>query len=246
MTTSAYSGQWMSRLLIIAVAIWFSIVAEAQQKQPGAEQLGMALEYFQSGKYHESLLIFQNLDKRYKLNPRFRAYMGLCYYYEWNYKKSAEYFDTVLPALKGLAPHELSVYYYAAGESYFQMQQYSRALPYYQDDLAVCYNQEKGDVYYRIGLCHMFAGEWQEAYDSYTRAETCYRRYRAPEGLEARMAQISNMKNGCMRGITENIDQERSRMLRKSGETTDTDHNPDDSNVMSPWDSMVIGPFPVE
>ena len=92
----------------------------------------------------------------------------------------------------------------------------------------------------------MFAGEWQEAYDSYTRAETCYRKYRAPEGLEARMAQINNMKNGCMRGITENIDQERSRMLRKSGESTDTEERPAGSEGMSPWDSMVISPFPGE
>lgn len=102
------------RLLLASLLMVFAIGAAAQQTQPDTEQLGKALEYFQDGKYHESLLIFQGLDKRYKLNPRFRAYIGLCYYKEWNYKKAVEYFDRVLPLLGGLAPHELSVYYYAA------------------------------------------------------------------------------------------------------------------------------------
>lgn len=75
--------------------------AAAQQKATDADRLGMALEYFQSAKYHEALLIFQKLDKQYKLNPRFKAYMALCYYYEWDYKKAVGYFDKVLPLLGG-------------------------------------------------------------------------------------------------------------------------------------------------
>ena len=226
---------------VLSVACPFAALA---QQSEGSERLGMALEYFQTGKYHEALIIFQKLDKQYKLNPRFRAYIGLCYYYEWDYKTAVEYFDKVLPLLGGLAPHELSVYYYAAGESYFQMQQYAKALPYYEKDLTVCYNQEKGDVCYRIGLCHMFAGEWQKAYDSYSAAETYYTEYRDTKPLEARLAQIENMKNGCMNGISKNIDKERSRMLNGSDTTIKEDDA--DSKGFSPWESITLSPFILE
>lgn len=226
---------------VLSVACPFAALA---QQSEGSERLGMALEYFQTGKYHEALIIFQKLDKQYKLNPRFRAYIGLCYYYEWDYKTAVEYFDKVLPLLGGLTPHELSVYYYAAGESYFQMQQYAKALPYYEKDLTVCYNQEKGDVCYRIGLCHMFAGEWQKAYDSYSAAETYYTEYRDTKPLEARLAQIKNMKNGCMNGISKNIDKERSRMLNGSDTTVRDDDA--DGKDFSPWESITLSPFTLE
>lgn len=226
---------------VLSVACPFAALA---QQSEGSERLGMALEYFQTGKYHEALIIFQKLDKQYKLNPRFRAYIGLCYYYEWDYKAAVKYFEKVLPLLGGLAPHELSVYYYAAGESYFQMQQYAKALPYYEKDLTVCYNQEKGDVCYRIGLCHMFAGEWQKAYDSYSAAETYYTEYRDTKPLEARLAQIENMKNGCMNGISKNIDKERSRMLNGSDTTVRDDDA--DGKDFSPWESITLSPFTLE
>ena len=226
---------------VLSVACPFAALA---QQSEGSERLGMALEYFQTGKYHEALIIFQKLDKQYKLNPRFRAYIGLCYYYEWDYKTAVKYFEKVLPLLGGLAPHELSVYYYAAGESYFQMQQYAKALPYFEKDLTVCYNQEKGDVCYRIGLCHMFAGEWQKAYDSYSAAETYYTEYRDTKPLEARLAQIENMKNGCMNGISKNIDKERSRML--NGSDTTIKDNDADSKGFSPWESITLSPFILE
>ena len=50
---------------------------------PDKEQLTIALEYFSSGKYIEARNILTRLDKRYKLNPRFKAYIGLCFYYTW-------------------------------------------------------------------------------------------------------------------------------------------------------------------
>lgn len=239
---SSIKGLWLRILASIFLAA-IPFVSEAQQSSPDTDKLGMALEYFQTGKYHESLIIFQQLDKHYKLNPRFRAYIGLCYYHEWNYKKAVEYFDKVLPLLGGLAPHELSVYYYAAGESYFQMQKYDKALPYYQKDLKVCYNLEKGDVYYRIGLCHMFAKEWQQAYDSYSESEKFYKEYRDTTGLESRLAQIANMKNGCMHGISLIIDSERSQLLKSSSSSTNNEGE-HSSETESPWDSIVLQPFP--
>ncbi len=80
--------------------------ASAQTSDPDPVQLDKAVAYFNSGKYHEALLIFQQLDKRYKLNDRFRAYIGLCYYNEWEYKSATKYLDEVTPRLTMLAPHE--------------------------------------------------------------------------------------------------------------------------------------------
>ena len=77
-------------------------MAAPAQKHEDTERLGMALEYFTAGKYHESLLLFQKLDKSYRLNDRFKAYIGLCYYHEWDFKKAAEYLDKVLPNLSAL------------------------------------------------------------------------------------------------------------------------------------------------
>lgn len=234
-------------LLVAGVTVSCPIVAHAQtnnqqtsssvQRSIDTEQLGMALEYFQASKYHEALLIFQKLDKRYKLNPRFRAYIGLCYYYEWEYKKATGYFDTVLPALKGLSPHELSVYYYAAAESYFQLQQYDKALAYYLLDLDICYDRERGDVYYRLGLCHMFRKEWHKAYDCYTHAENYYHKYRDTTSLKARLAQIANMKNGCRPGIAHEIDIERSKMLHSTNQSS--------TPLSSPWEKIILKNPPI-
>lgn len=224
----------LSRILASLLLFFVVTVSYAQQQSDDTEQLGMALEYFQSGKYHESLLIFQRLDKKYKLNPRFRAYIGLCYYYEWDYKKAVTYFDKELPKLGGLSPHELSVYYYSAAESYFQMQRYDKALPYFEQDLKLCYDKEKGDVCYRIGLCYMFQKEWQKAYDYYTKAEDYYRQFRDVNDLEARLAQIATMKNGCKKGIAIIIDHERSELLQTAPQINPNGGSEAD-DYESPW-----------
>ena len=130
--------------------------ASAQSSDPDPVQLDKAVAYFNSGKYHEALLIFQQLDKRYKLNDRFRAYIGLCYYNEWEYKNATNYLDEVAPRLTVLAPHERSVYYFANAESHFQLQEYKPAISFYEQALTVCYDSEKGEIYYRLGLCYMF------------------------------------------------------------------------------------------
>ena len=109
------------RRLLLILLCFVSVSAFSQGKKADTEALGRALEYFQSQKYHEALLIFQRLDQSYKLNARYKAYIGLCYYYDWDYKKATEYFDTFLPKLDMLAPEERALYYYADGESHFQL-----------------------------------------------------------------------------------------------------------------------------
>ena len=137
-------------LLIILLLMVFAFCANAQprqrQKSEASEQLGMALDYFSSGKYHEALLIFSRLDKQYNLNPRFHAYMGVCQYYEWNYEEACKLLSEALPKLEGLAPHERSIYYFTCAESYFIREKYTEAIPYYEQHLNVCYENEKADA----------------------------------------------------------------------------------------------------
>ena len=128
-------------------------------RKADAEQLARALDYFSSEKFHECLILLQPLNRRYKLNPRYRAYLAVCLYYEWEYAEAIRLFDEVLPQLQGVAPHELSLYYWMDAESYFALQQYDRALPLYGKMLPLCRDNEKPDAYYRMGFCHLFAAE---------------------------------------------------------------------------------------
>lgn len=135
-------------------------------RKEDAEQLARALDYFASEKFHECLVLLQPLNRRYKLNPRYRAYLAVCLYYEWEYAEAIRLFDEVLPQLQGVAPHELSLYYWMDAESYFALQQYDRALPLYGKMLPLCRDNEKPDAYYRLGFCHLFAAESSEGSSS--------------------------------------------------------------------------------
>lgn len=210
--------------LLIATASL--LPAQAQPSDPDPVQLDKAIAYFTSAKYHEALLIFQRLDKRYKLNDRFRAYIGLCYYYEWDYKSAAQYLDEVIPRLGMLAPHERSVYYFAAAESHFNLKRYPAAITHYEKALEVCYDNEKGDIYYRLGLCHMFAENWQKAIDNYALAEQFYRRHRNTDDLKARLAQLQRMKAGCQARIDEQTRADSSTTAKAKTDSTVTVASP--------------------
>lgn len=194
------------RLCCILAFLCLSILSVlAQTTDPDPVLLDKAVAYFNSEKYHEALLIFQQLDKRYKLNDRFRAYIGLCYYNDWEYKSATKYLDEVTPRLTMLAPHERSVYYFANAESHFQLQEYKAAIPFYEQALTVCYDNEKGEIYYRLGLCYMFGSEWEKARDAYAHCEEFFRKYRSIPDVEARLTQAINMRKGCQAKINEKL-----------------------------------------
>ena len=183
-------------MLLLACLAVQPATAQRRQKSEDAEQLGRAIEYFSSGKYHEALLIFQKLDKAYDLNPRFKAYMGVCYYYEWDYEKSTQYFDAVVDSLGVYAPHERSFYYYADAESHFNLGHYKQCIPLYEKQLSVCYDNEKGDAWYKIGFCHMFLEDWEKAHEAFQNALSCYEQYRNTPDMKARITQIRKMLPG--------------------------------------------------
>ena len=122
-------------------------VSEVGQKQVDAEQLAKAIDYFTSKKYHECLLILQPLNKRYRLNPRYKAYLGVCYYYEWEYEQAIQLLDEAIPQLAGFAPQERSLYCWMDGESHFLLQRYKEAIPLYEQMLPICHDNERPDAY---------------------------------------------------------------------------------------------------
>lgn len=189
----------MRRFVLLFLAIIIPLAADAQrQKSAESEELGKALEYFSSGKYHEALILFGKLDKKFNLNPRFKAYIGVCYYYEWDYENACKYLNTALPDIENYAPHERSVYYYCNAESHFQLGKYKEAIPLYEKLLNVCFNNEKGDALYRLGFCYMFNEDWANARDYFSSAIAFYERFsEITPTLSARLQQIKNMVKGC-------------------------------------------------
>lgn len=181
-----------------------SFQVKKSDRKEDAEQLARALDYFASEKFHECLVLLQPLNRRYKLNPRYRAYLAVCLYYEWEYAEAIRLFDEVIPLLQGLAPHELSLYYWMDAESYFALQQYDRALPLYEKMLPLCRDNEKPDAYYRMGFCHLFAAEASGASNvERKKAKECfelslegYLKYRNTPNEKARIAQIRHMIGG--------------------------------------------------
>lgn len=183
-------------IILTTFAFALSTYSQIQNtyKNDASEQLGMAIDYFTSGKYHEALLIFSRLDKDFKLNPRFHAYMGVCQYYEWNFPEASKLLSESIPLLEGLAPHERSIYYYTCAESFFHQEKYAEAIPYYEQHLNVCYNNEKGDALYRIAFCYLFEGNNTVA-NEYFKSSLAY--YEQHDGSPAaRIVQLKNMING--------------------------------------------------
>ena len=146
----------MKKYVFIALLLLMVLPADAQrrQKSEDAEQLGRAMEYFSSGKYHEALLLFQKLDDEYELNPRFKAY------------------------------------------SHFNLGHYRKCIPLYEQQLQVCYDNEKGDSFYRIAFSYMFLEEWENALDNFNSALSYYQRYRNTPELKSRITQIQKMLPG--------------------------------------------------
>ena len=119
------------------------------------EKLNKAVDYFQSGKYHESIILFKQLERRFNLNYRFRAYMGVCYYYDHEYRLCDSIIGSVSDKLEVFAPHERSVYYYCAAVSSLETGKLKQAINYFEKTLLLCYDNEKGDILAHIAKCYL-------------------------------------------------------------------------------------------
>jgi len=187
-------------ICLLLIVISFMPAAAAQSK--ASEELGMAIEYFNSRKYHEALLKLEKLDKHYKLNPRYHAYMGVCYYYEWQYEKAILHLHHTIPLLTALNPHERSFYLYADAESHFCLAKYTEAIPLYEQMLNLCHNNEKADALYRIGFCYLLTKNKEKAYEYFTSALAYYKAFNDTPDTQGRISQLKNMMNGLQKELS--------------------------------------------
>ena len=177
--------------IILPTCIW---AQSKRQQNNDKELLAKAIDYYQGSKYHEALLFFEQLNSRYVLNPRFKAYMAVCYYHDNDFKKTSETLDTLLHSLTVFAPREQAVYYFINAESHFQEQNYKQALTNFEQGLPLSDNKEKGYIYYRIGFCHLFNEEWQLALNAFEQSLKSYNDNNLPNIHEQ---QTLNMILGC-------------------------------------------------
>ena len=191
--------------LAVAVAVACFVLllsgfARPFSKVSDKDSLGMALDYFQSGKYHEAILLFGKLDKGYRLNPRFKAYMGVCYFYEKDYTNACRCFDEAIPLLQSFAPHERSVYYYMAAQSLLMTERYAEAIPLYEEVLNVCYDNEKGDALFGMASCYEKMGDRATAREFYNSALLYYSRFNNANDKKENIAKIDSAMAGCQHG----------------------------------------------
>ena len=99
-------------IILLLLVLAFPQTSYSQTKYDNIsdkDKLNKAVDYFQSGKYHESIILFKQLEKRFNLNYRFRAYMGVCYYYDHEYRLCDSIISSVSDKLEVFAPPELSL-----------------------------------------------------------------------------------------------------------------------------------------
>lgn len=189
---------------VVAFLAFVSPALPSYSSQPtkqDAKDLSIALDYFQSGKYHEALLYLARLDSLYRLNPRFRAYTGLCYYYDNDHRHATKILDEVLPQLTAFSPTERSVYYRANADSHFQLGQLAQAAMSYDSLLVLCHDNEKAEAYFQLGYIRIQQQQWIDALNDLQSSLVYYRRYQ-PEA-KARISQIRNMIAGCCESINQ-------------------------------------------
>lgn len=156
----------MRRLIpYLYILLLFPLAVQAQ-KSKDSEVLGKAIEYFGGRKYHEAMLCFEKLSASYRLNPRFDAYLGVCYFKEQKYEKAAETLVRAIPSLEPFPPHERATYYYSCAESLFMLCRYDSARTYYDMTLPVCRKDELCNVYFRLGFCAIFLEDYDKAIDN--------------------------------------------------------------------------------
>ena len=160
--------------VVLFIFLILSTLSSVNAQVRESEKLGKAIEYFGGQKYHEALILFEGLAKKYRLNPRFYAYMGVCYFKEQDYAHASEVLDSIIPHLEPFPPHERGVCYYSCAESHFLLGDYPTALSYYEMSIPVANECEKGDIYYRMGCCGMMMQSDSIQIENFRQAKTWF------------------------------------------------------------------------
>ena len=230
------------RYLILIILISFLPLTHFGKGNAGGEntssqeQLTKALEYFQGGKYHEAILCFTKLQKRYKLNPRFLAYLGMCYYKEGMYEEAIENLREGIPALSSYSPKEQAVYSYYCAESLFEIGEYTESLHYYNLTLSNVQGNDRADVLFHTAFAYYlrdgaspdnapqlitFLSEAQSLYEANTSSST--------ELQHARLQQTRTMLAGLNNIVKKaQAEKEKETKLPETPETPETPKSPEE------------------
>ena len=228
------------RYLILIILISFLPLTHFGKGNAGGEntssqeQLTKALEYFQGGKYHEAILCFTKLQKRYKLNPRFLAYLGMCYYKEGMYEEAIENLREGIPALSSYSPKEQAVYSYYCAESLFEIGEYTESLHYYNLTLSNVQGNDRADVLFHTAFAYYlrdgasadnapqlitFLSEAQSLYEANTSSST--------ELQHARLQQTRTMLAGLNNIVKKaQAEKEQNTETQKQSENPENPNNP--------------------
>lgn len=197
--TCDWDRPYIKQLLHYAMKLWLILLmltapavhTIARDKAGEVELLGKAIEYYQGGKYHESILAFEKLGRTYKLNPRFTAYLGMSYYKEMQYEEAAKYLKRCLPELQAYSPHEQAVYAYSCAESLFQLERYTEAIEYYEQALPLVSGNDRGDVLFHNAFAHYLTqGETPEVVRLFSEALSAYK----ADATNATSLQVARLK----------------------------------------------------
>lgn len=154
------------------------------------------MEYMQSNKFHEALIILSQLDKKHRLSPRLKAYIGLCYYYEQDYDMTCKTMDSLVVLLDAFAPQERSLYNYCTAESHFNLGEYKEAISYYEAMLTLCHNNERADALFHLAFCYLNMDDKEQALHKFQESLTCYEKYGYPKERSARIIELKNIIKG--------------------------------------------------
>ena len=135
--------------------------------------LGKAMEYFRSGKYHEALLLFADLDSRYTLSPRTKAFFGVSAYYDGDYDTAVTQLTPMLSTPDAYPPAEMSVYWFCCAESLFHLHQYQSAIDHYEQYICICRPEERTEAFVKMGQCYIEMGLWRQALETLESASAC-------------------------------------------------------------------------
>lgn len=186
--------------LLLILTLSFLLPAHSlSQNEPGKKQdtelLGKAVEYFQGGKYHECIITFEKLKKHYKLTPRFKAYLGMCYYKEQKYAEAIDNLKEGIPELSAYSPKEQSVYIYSCAESLFHLKRYKESIEYYEKVLPLTEGNDKGDVLFHTAFAYYLQEDHNSAIPFFKQALQLYTSHTHPgDDLHiARKKQVETM-----------------------------------------------------
>ncbi len=187
------------RLILLLLCIWG--LAQASDQETDTQRLERAVSYFQGGKYHEAMVLFEQLDAKYSLNPRFYGFLGVCYYHERLYEEAAAVLDKYMDKLEVFAPSERAVYYFTGGDSHFKEGDYETAVGYFEKALSLCYENEKPEIYYKLAYSHLRMDDTETANVLFKEAEDYYALYHTIPKLSARISEMQGIVDDCEREL---------------------------------------------